>query len=80
MFVYRHVASTTSSLSTARSVRVIRESANALVATGRPLSVMPSTPSAIRSMNVDAPGTAVNRAVVRERKVSGPPVRSSSTS
>ena len=80
--VYAQSATTRSSLRSASSVSVMRPSAQtAAGSSGTPLSAISRTPVAIRSAWVVAPGSRQSKRISEtEPKVSGPPVKSRSTS
>ncbi len=79
MFVYIASATTSSTLSAARSVSWMRTPSLTVAGSSAvPFSVTECTVFVIASMNVDAPGFAVNVTTVLLVKVSGPVVRSRS--
>ena len=77
---YAHSATTRSSLSAWSPSSAIRLPSNALTLTGSPFRTISRTAGAVSSMKLAASGVAHwNRTVLVDRKVSSPPVRSSST-
>src|SRR5690606_2387272 len=81
VFMYAQSATTTSSLLACRSGSCTREFPNTSTGSSDvPLRTTSWTTGAMRSMNVDAPGSASNSTRVLDPNTSLPRVRSSSTS